>query len=380
MIYFDNSATTPISAEVLEAMLPYLKEEYGNPSSKYYTLAENARKAVEDARKNVADLINGQPSEVIFTSGASESNNLVIKGIADFYSDKGNHIITSCVEHKSVLETCKYLETKGYEVTFLQVNKFGQVEPETLKNAIKDKTILVSIMWGNNEIGTINDIDSLARVCHEKEIFFHSDATQVLGKVEVDLKKVPVNFLSFSAHKFHGPKGVGGCFIRKHKLGFKTKITPLIHGGKQENDYRSGTLAVHDIVGMGKAAELAKINLRQTREDLICAEKDMKKELEANIEHIIFNGHPTIKIPGIINVTIPGINNELLIRKLASEGIAISTGSACSANEPSYVLSSIGLDINTIRSSIRISLSVCSKENIITLIRKLKEVQQKISI
>lgn len=358
MIYLDNSATTPIDPEVSKAMWPYLTEEYGNPSSKYYTLAENAKKAVEEARGRVASLLSCQPDEVIFTSCATESNNFVLKGIAHYYKNKGKHVITSKIEHKSILETCKFLESEGYEVTYLDVDQYGQVQLETLKNAIREDTILVSIMWGNNEIGTLNNIEELSKYVkeHHPHVFFHTDATQVLGKIKVDLSKVPVDFLSLSAHKIYGPKGIGACFIRKRELGLRTKITPLLHGGSQEDGYRSGTLSVHNIVGLGKAAEIAKVNLKEHQSKLLELESYLVSTLKENFPNIKFNGHPKQRIPGVINFTIPGINNELIIRSLKDE-FAISTGSACSINEPSYVLSAIGLNMMEVKNSFRVSLN-----------------------
>ncbi|AZR72162.1 cysteine desulfurase DndA [Anoxybacter fermentans] len=355
MIYLDNSATTKIDPRVLKAMLPYLQEEYGNPSAKYYTLAENAKRAVEKSRENLAKLINCEPDELIFTSGASESNNFILKGIADFYSNKGNHIITSLVEHSSILETCNYLESKGFEVTYLGVNQYGQVDPNELKKVITKKTILVSIIWGNNEIGTLNKIKEIGQICREHNVFFHSDATQVLGKIKIDVQDVPVDFLSFSAHKLYGPKGIGACFIRKDELGLKREITPLIHGGGQEFGYRAGTLCTHNIVGFGKAAEIAYNEMDNYIPNIIKLENELKAKLESEIKGIKFNGHPIEKIPGILSVTIPGVNNELLIRKLKNQ-VAFSTGSACSFNKPSKVLLAIGMNLKEIRNTIRISI------------------------
>lgn len=382
MIYLDNSATTPIDPEVKEAMLPYLNEEFGNPSSKYYTLAENAKRAVEESRAKLADLINADPDEIIFTSCASESNNMIIKGVADYkkyIENKGNHIITSVTEHKSVLQTCKFLAgfenavmnkevnrfrpgkkeekkvDRGYEVSFLPVNSYGQVEKETLENSIKDNTVLTSIIWGNNEIGTLNPIKTLAELCKSKGVLFHSDATQVLGKIKIDVKEIPVDFLSFSAHKIHGPKGIGACFIRKGKYGIKPSLTALIHGGSQEEGYRAGTLSVHNIVGFSKAAEIAKRDIDKYIPRILEQEKQLKEQLLKSIPHIQFNGHPDEKIPGVLSITIPGVNNELLIKKLKDQ-VAISTGSACSADEPSYVLEGIGKGTFT-RNTIRFSIS-----------------------
>lgn len=396
MIYLDNSATTQIDPEVKEAMLPYLSEEYGNPSSKYYTLAENARKAVEESRQRLAELINADPGEIIFTSCASESNNMIIKGVADYkkyIENKGNHIITSKTEHKSVLQTCKFLAgydsaimniefnkfkpgrkeiitDRGYEVSFLDVNSYGQVETEELGNSIKENTILASIMWGNNEIGTLNHIDELAELCRTRGVLFHSDGTQVLGKIKIDVQKTPVDFLSFSAHKIYGPKGIGACYIRKGKYG-KPLMTSLIHGGSQEYGYRAGTLAVHNIVGFGKAAEIAKRDMEKYAQGILELEKYIKDELQKSISGIQFNGHPQEKVPGILSITIPGTNNEMLIKGL-KENIAISTGSACSIDEPSYVLKAINKE-NCMRNTIRISIpKYISKEDINGLVQALQ--------
>ena len=387
MIYLDNSATTPIDLEVKEAMLPYLSEEFGNPSSKYYTLAENAKKAVEASREKLAALINAEPDEIIFTSCASESNNLIIKGVSDhkkYIENKGNHIITSKVEHKSVLQTCKFLDgsenatmnvernrfkprnvaekkiDRGFEVSFLPVNEYGQVESSILESTIKDTTTLCSILWGNNEIGTLNRISELASICKSRGVFFHSDATQVLGKVNIDVKQVPVDFLSFSAHKIYGPKGIGACYIRKGKYS-KPSLTALIHGGSQESGYRAGTLAVHNIVGFGKAAEIAKRDMNKYVQVILDQERLLKENLTKTFPGIKFNGHPTEKIHGVLSITIPGVNNELLIKKL-KDHVAISTGSACSADEPSYVLEAIGKGSET-RNTIRISIPKSAPES-----------------
>ncbi|HEX9061091.1 MAG TPA: cysteine desulfurase family protein [Clostridia bacterium] len=359
MIYLDNSATTKIDPEVVESMLPFLDVEYGNPSSKYYALAETAKKSIEDSRNKVAMLINSRSDEIIFTSGASESNNFIIKGISDylFHEKKaGNHIITTKTEHKSVMETCKWLEKRGYKITYLDVNKFGQVNYDDLEASLTNETILVSIIWGNNEIGTLNDISSLSTLCKDRNILFHSDATQVLGKINIDVQSIPVDFLSFSAHKIHGPKGIGGCFIRKTKIGTKQKITPLIHGGSQEFEYRAGTYPVHNIVGFGKAAEIAKRDMGKNQLTISDIEKVLIQQIKTINTSIIINGHSSHKIPGLVSVTIPGINNELLIRKLR-DSVAISTGSACSLNEPSYVLKSIGFTETDICATVRISIS-----------------------
>lgn len=358
MLYLDNSATTQIHPEVKDAMLPFLMEEFGNPSSKYYNVAENAKKAVKEARHSLASLLGCDDSEIIFTSGSTESNNMIIKGVADYYTSKGKHIITTKVEHPSVLETCRYLEGKGFEVTYLNVDQYGRIDLEDLQNEIKDNTILVTIIWGNNELGSLNDMDAIARICQEKGVFLHTDATQVIGKVKLDLSAYPgITFLSCSGHKFHGPKGIGATFIRKDKYDLLTKITPLLHGGGQEQGIRSGTLAVHNIVGMGKAAEIAKNNLTINIKKLEELESYLTTILKEKFnDQIVFNHDSSNKIPGILSVQFKGVNNELLVKSL-SPVIAASTGSACSSSKPSHVLAAIGLSIDEVRSTIRFSLS-----------------------
>ena len=383
MIYLDNSATTPIHPEVLDAMLPYLKEEYGNPSSRHYTLAVNAEKAVEHAREQVASLINADPKEIIFTGGASESNNFIIKGVADylkFYEEKGNHIITSTVEHKSVLQTCHFLNgdvfwnrpdttvasrflkkknttkkiDRGFEVSFLPVNQYGQVLNETFEESIKENSILSSFIWGNNEIGSLNNINELGRIAHDNGILFHSDATQVLGKIDINVKELPVDFLSFSAHKIYGPKGVGAAFIRQSGLS-DFKLTSLIHGGQQESGYRAGTSAVHNIVGFGKACEIAKRDMTEYMQKISELEIEAKKILTEKYPGIEFLGDPDNHIPGMIGLLIPDIVNEMLIKNLA-DTVAISAGSACGIGEPSYVITEINLT-NKSSNFIRLSLN-----------------------
>lgn len=358
MLYLDNSATTKIHPEVKDAMLPYIMEEFGNPSSKYYSVAENAKKAVKEARSSLASLLDCTPSELIFTSGSTESNNMVIKGVADFYQSKGNHIITTKVEHPSVLETCRYLETKGYKVSYLDVDRFGRISLDELKQTITDQTILVSIIWGNNELGSLNDMKSISKICKEKNIFLHSDATQIVGKVEFDLNDYPgLTFLSISAHKFHGPKGIGATFIRKDQYDLLTKLTPLLHGGGQENGVRSGTLAVHNIVGLGMAAKLAKKNMKVNINKLEQLEEYLTTILSDKFgNNILYNNDHNNKIPGVISVQFKGTNNEVLLKSL-SPFIAASTGSACSSSKPSHVLEAIGLSIEELRSTVRFSLS-----------------------
>ncbi|WP_105176700.1 cysteine desulfurase family protein [Clostridium cagae] len=393
MIYLDNSATTPVDPEVLDAMLPYLKEEYGNPSSRYYTLAVNAYNAVETAREQVASLINAEPKEIVFTGGASESNNFIIKGVADYkkyYEESGNHIITSSVEHKSVLQACKFLngevfwnkseksvaskflkkkaETKkidrGYEVSFLPVNNYAQVEENSFRNSIKDNTILASFIWGNNEISSLNDIENLCAIAKENNILFHSDATQVLGKIDIDVKKLPVDFLSMSAHKLYGPKGAGAAFIRQTELS-DYKMTSLIHGGLQENGYRAGTSAVHNIVGFGKACEIAKRDMNEYIKNISELEIETKKMLSEKYPGVEFLGDPDNHIPGVIGMLIPGIVNDMFIKNMADNNVcAISSGSACGIGEPSYVISEVGVGD---KSSQFIRITLNKNNNLINL-------------
>lgn len=384
MIYLDNSATTPVDPEVLEAMLPYLKEEFGNPSSRHYTLAKNAEKAVENARMQVASLINAKPEEIIFTGCASESNNFILKGVADYkkyYENSGNHIITSSVEHKSVLQTCKFLNgdvydnkekakaasrfiklkspaipkvDRGYEVDFLPVNTFGEIESNTFINSIKENTILASFMWGNNEIGSLNDIKKLSAIAKEKNILFHSDATQVLGKIAIDVRTTDVDFLSFSAHKIYGPKGVGAAFIKRETL-LRPNLTSLIHGGLQEDGFRAGTHSVHNIVGFGKACEIAKKDMHAYVNQITNLEIEFKKIIKAKYPEVKFLGDQENHIPGVIGLILPNVINEMMIKSL-SDCTAISSGSACGIDEPSYVIKAIGQGDLT-SNFLRVSLS-----------------------
>jgi cysteine desulfurase len=359
MIYLDNSATTKIHPEVVDSMLPYLQEEYGNPTSKHYTLAENSKKAVEEARYHVAILMGCKPEEVVFTSGSTESNNLVIKGVMDLYSDQGKHLVVSKTEHSSVLETAKYLQIKGNEVTYLDVDQFGRIKLNELESVLytSPKPILASIIWGNNETGSLNDMANIAQLCKLNHVFLHSDATQVIGKIDIRDCLEGIRFISCSAHKLHGPKGIGACIIKKDDQGIKTKITPLIHGGGQEFDYRSGTLSTHNIVGFGKAAEIALKELDESHKVLTELESYLIMRLKDNFNEIIFlNSDAEKKIPGIVNVRFNGVDNEFLIMELAAK-VALSTGSACSSTKPSHVLESMGLSPDQIRSSVRVSLS-----------------------
>ncbi len=358
MLYLDNSATTKVLPEVYNAMKPYLTTYYGNPNSKYYEQANISKKAVDEARNSVAEFINCNSDEIIFTGGSTESNNFILKGYCFANRDKGQHIIVSSVEHSSIINTAKFLEKIGYEVTYLPVNRDGIVEIQTLKDAIRKDTILVSIMWANNEIGSINDIKELSKICHQHNIAFHTDATQIAGKKLIDLYDFKdIDFLSLSAHKFYGPKGVGIAFIRKNKNGLFPNIEPLMHGGEQEFGLRSGTLAVHQIVGMGAATQIAKKDLEKNILKLEVEEKNFISRIkEVFGEKIVINNENINKIPGLISVRIVGFNNQLFLKN-ASQILSASTGSACSNTKPSYVLKSCGYTDEEIRETIRFSLS-----------------------
>lgn len=383
MIYFDNSATSPVDEEVLDAMLPYLKEEYGNPSSKYYCKAVNAHNAVEQARESVAKLIGAMPEEIVFTAGATESTNFIIKGYMDYrryYGDGKNHVITSVAEHKATLHTCKYLNgelysnndptisllgdkqrvDRGYEASYVGVNEIGEVTAQAIENAIQNNTAMVSVIYVNNEIGTISDVKSIAKLCAEKEIAFHSDLTQALGKIKIDVHDMGIDYASCSAHKIYGPKGIGAAYLKCDNYGIQP-ITAFIHGGEQEFGFRAGTLAVHNIVGFGKAAEIA-IRDNAKNEALL---KELDHRLVARLKSIpsILLTNPSEKrLSGIISIIVnqADFNNERFLKKI-SDQLAISTGSACSAGEPSYVISALGLQEN-VSKVLRISLNKYTTE------------------
>lgn len=357
MIYLDNNATTKVLQEVTDDMMKYLTQYYGNPSSKYYELADISKKAVEKARTQVALLFDCEPDEVVFTSGASESNNFILKGIADIQIKNKNHIITTKVEHASVLETLRYLETKGFYVTYLDVNKDGTVDINDIENHITPNTFLVSVMWVNNELGSINNIKAIANICKNSGVFLHVDATQAVGKVDVSIPD-GVNFVSMSAHKIYGPKGSGVAIIKKDSFGVPIRLTPLIHGGEQENNYRAGTLCVHNIVGLGKACEIVLRDFESNQKRLIEQEFFLVNLLQEKLGGSIvfnstFNGN---KVPGVINFQIKDVKNVIFLSKI-SKFVAASSGSACSITHPSYTLKAIGLSDKQISESVRFSLS-----------------------
>ena len=360
-VYLDNPATTPIKGDVLKEMLPFLTEHFGNASS-LYTPGLVARRALDEAREKVAALINAKANEVYFTGCGSESDNWVLKGVASSLKNKGNHIITTVTEHPAMLRTCEYLEKNGYEVTYLGIDDQGRLNPAELEAAIKDTTILVSIMMVNNEIGTIHPIKELAAIAKKHGVLFHTDAVQALGNVPIDVKDLGVDFLSMSAHKIYGPKGVGGLYIRRG-----AKLGTLIFGGGQESGKRAGTENVAGIVGFGKAAELALNSLDEHIKHSTEIRNYLAEKLTAEIPDVIINGSMDNRHPGNLNVTFKYIEGESILIQLDACGICISTGSACSSKslKPSHVLSALGVPVELIHGTVRFSVGdFTTKEDI----------------
>ena len=351
-MYLDNSATTAVSEEVLKEMGPYFRESYGNPST-LYSVGREAKKGLDEARQRVADAINADPKEIIFTSGGSESDNLAIKGIALKLRGKGNHIITSEIEHPAVKETLHFLETLDFKVTYLPVYENGIVKVEDVKDAITPETILITIMHGNNEIGTLQPIAEIGKLARERKILFHTDAVQTFGKVKVDVEELNVDLLSLSSHKIHGPKGVGALYIKKG-----VRITPLIHGGGQERGIRSGTENIPGIVGFGKACEIANSNLEENYERLVKTRDEIIEKVLDAVPESYLNGDRNERLPNIINFRFSSIEGESLILLLDAKGYQASTGSACSSKtlEASPVLKALNLDDVDVHGSLRISL------------------------
>lgn len=352
LIFLDNNATTRVATPVREAMLPYLDAAHGNPSS-IHGLGRDAREAMDTARRQVAGPLNTRPRRIHFTGGGSEADNLALKGIALAYRHKGNHLITSTIEHPAILKTCEFLESTGYRVTYLEVDSDGLLDPDQLRRAITDETILVSLMMANNEIGTIQPLRDLCAAAHESDVLFHTDAVQAVGKIPVDVKELGVDLLSISGHKFHGPKGIGALYVRKG-----VQLEPLIHGGSQEAGLRGGTENVPAIVGLGKAAELARHNLRNGHKIL-----ELRDRLEEGILRLLpdarLNGHQELRLPNTLNVTLPGVRGESLVVALDQKGIALSSGSACKSGspEPTHVLLAMGRSDEDAHCALRFSLS-----------------------
>jgi len=351
-VYFDHAATTPVKREVLDAMMPYFSEAYGNPSS-IYALGRKSRKAIEEAREKVAGVLNADPSEIFFTGSGTEADNWAIKGVAYANAKKGKHIITSAIEHHAILHTCNYLESEGYEVTYLPVDADGLVSPEDVEKAIRPDTILVSIMTANNEIGTIQPIAEIGRITRSKNVLFHTDAVQAVGHMKLDVKELNVDLLSLSAHKFYGPKGVGALYIRKG-----TKITQYMHGGAQERNRRASTENVPGIVGLGKAIELAHENMETSNKKLITLRDRLINEVLEKIPYVRLNGHREKRLPGNVNFSFEYLEGESLLLMLDMKGIAGSSGSACTSGslDPSHVLLAIGLPHEIAHGSLRLTL------------------------
>lgn len=351
-VYLDNNATTRMREEVLEAMLPYYKDIYGNASS-IHGFGRPARMAVDDARVEVAKLLGAAShEEIIFTGSGTEADNFAVKGVAHALEQNGNHIITSAIEHQAVLNVCKFLEKEGYKVTYLKVDKDGLIDPDELRRSITDKTILISIMYANNEVGTIEPIEEIAKIAKEKGICFHTDAVQAAGKIPFEVKDMPIDLLSMSAHKIYGPKGVGALYIRKG-----TKITPQIQGGHHEMGKRAGTENVAGIVGLGKAAKLAKKELPEEKKTMELRDY-LYKGIISKIESVRLNGHPDKRLVNTLNVGFKYLEGESIVLNLDMEGVAVSTGSACTSGslEPSHVLTAMGVDPADTQGSIRFSL------------------------
>jgi len=358
IIYLDYAATTPTDPEVIKAMEPYFFEKFGNASS-LYSLGQEAKGAIEKARDTLATFLGAKPEEIVFTSGGSESDNFAIKGVAYANESKGNHIITSAIEHHAISEPCKFLEKRGFKVTYVGVDKDGLVSPEDIKKAITDKTILISVMQANNEIGTIQPIAEIGKVAKEKGITFHTDAVQTVGHVPINVNELNVDLLSLAAHKFYGPKGVGALYIRRG-----TRIETFLHGGDQEKGRRASTSNTPGIVGLGKAIELCRDKMTEETKFQLALRDRLIRELPNKIPEIRLNGHPTKRLPNNVNFSIKYIEGESILLNLDMLGIACSTGSACTSTslEPSHVLLAIGLPHEIAHGSLRITLGRWTKE------------------
>jgi len=351
-IYLDYSATTPVDPRVAEKMIPYLVEKFGNPASRSHAFGWESEEAVEEARAQVALLVNADPKEIVWTSGATESNNLALKGAANFYSGKGKHLITLKTEHKAVLDTCRELERQGFEVTYLDVQENGLVDLEAFKAALRPDTIVASVMFVNNEVGVIQPIAELGEICREKGIIFHVDAAQATGKVEIDLAKLKVDLMSFCAHKTYGPKGIGALYIRRKP---RIRLEAQMHGGGHERGFRSGTLATHQIVGMGEAFRLAREEMAVENQRIGALRDRLLKGL-SDIEQVFINGDMEHRVPHNLNISFAYIEGESML--MAIKDLAVSSGSACTSAslEPSYVLRALGRDDELAHSSIRFTL------------------------
>ena len=378
-IYFDNHATTQVDPRVVQAMLPYFTEKFGNAASRNHPFGWAGEEAVENARAQVASLIGATPKEIIFTSGATESDNLMIKGVAEMYREKGNHIITQAIEHKAVLDTCKRLEKDGFEVTYLPVGKDGRVNPEDVRKAITSKTILITIMYANNEIGIINPVQEIGKIAKEHGVFFASDGVQAVGKIPVDVQKDNIDLLAISAHKIYGPKGVGALYVRRRNP--RVQLAAIIDGGGHERGMRSGTLNVPGIVGLGAACEIAQKEMAQESVRLAKLRDRLKAGLEAKLDEVFVNGSLEHRLPNNLNMSFAYVEGESLL--MGINDIAVSSGSACTSAtlEPSYVLKALGVGEDLAHTSIRFGLGRFNTEEevdyvtdkMVTVVTKLRE-------
>jgi cysteine desulfurase len=359
-IYLDYQATTPMDPRVLEAMLPYFTYKFGNPHSRSHAYGWEAEEGVEKARGQVAKLIGADEKEVIFTSGATESNNLAIRGVAEFYKDRKNHIVTTVTEHKCVLDTCRHLEQSGFEVTYLPVQKNGLVDLDVLRNAITDKTVVVSVMAVNNEIGVIQPLEEIGKICREKKAFFHTDAAQAVGKIPLDVEKMNIDLMSISGHKIYGPKGIGALYVRRKP---RVRLVPLIVGGGQERGFRSGTLPTPLCVGLGEAAEICSKEMEGEAKRLKKLQDRMLKGLQDKLKEIYLNGDLEQRIPGNLNISFAYVEGESLM--MGIKGLSVSSGSACTSAslEPSYVLRALGVEEEMAHTSLRIGLGRFTTEH-----------------
>jgi cysteine desulfurase len=351
-IYMDNHATTPVDPRVLETMLPYFTQKFGNAASRNHSFGWEAEEAVDKARNQLATLINAKSKEIIFTSGATESDNEAIKGVLEFYKDKGNHIITCVTEHKAVLDSCRALERAGKAtVTYLAVDKYGMVDPDAVRNAITDKTVLISIMYANNEVGTIHPVREIGRIAKERGIIFHCDGVQAIGKIPVDVERDGIDLLAMSGHKLYGPKGVGALYVRAK--GPRVRLTPIIDGGGHERGMRSGTLNVPGIVGFGAACEIAGKEMELEAARMRSLRDKLQAGLFERLDEVYLNGHPTERLPGNLNVSFAYVEGESLLMGISD--VAVSSGSACTSAtlEPSYVIRALGTNEELAHSSIR---------------------------
>jgi len=353
-IYMDNHATTPVDPRVLEVMLPYFGADFGNAASRNHVFGWRAEEAVELAREQVAGLIGANEKEIIFTSGATESNNLAIKGVAEFYQSKGDHIITAVTEHKAVLDSCKALERKGLKVTYLAVGKDGRVDPAEVESAITDRTILISIMLANNEVGTVQPVAEIGKIAHARGVLFHCDAVQGVGKIPVDVEAMNIDLLSLTAHKIYGPKGVGALYVRRKNP--RVRLTPIIDGGGHERGMRSGTLNVPGIAGLGKAAAVANADMPVEASRMLALRERLHTQLDRALEAVYLNGSREHRLPGNLNVSFAYVEGESLLMGL--KDVAVSSGSACTSAslEPSYVLRALGVGEDLAHTSIRFGI------------------------